>query len=861
MTGLQRKLAGWLRRNSIEADLREEMRTHIEMKAADTGDLLSAHRAFGNTALLLEDSRDAWGWPRLESWARDIRYGFRMMTRRPGLAAAVVLTLALGIAASTMVFSLVDTVLLRPLPYPNPDRLIAVSEINPSDGFARTPVAPGRLEDWLRYTTAFEALAGSRTDNLTDTTEPEPQRIPAAFVTRGFFGALGARAGLGRTFREEEERFGGPAVAVISDGLWRRRFGGDGAVIGRSLTLQGERFTIVGVMPSTVQYPSPGTDIWIPAQTPAAVLTLREARFLRVVGRLKAGISVEQAEADLARVQTALGGRYPKTDSGWSVAVRPLKEDLTGSVELALWLLLGSVGLLLSIACINVACLLLGQLNRRRVEIATRLALGCGHFAIARQLFAEGLAYAFAGGLLGLAAAFAGVEALRLRLTGIPRIIELAVNMRLLAFVLAVSVLAAVLFSLAPILQTFRRGVTGAAVRGARGIAEGSQRLAQFLVVAQLALATVLLVGAGLFLRSLVNLQQTPSGFQADHVLALRIGASFGELPESTIPRHQRTLDTLAALPGVTSAAMSSGLPGVDSTWPREFQIAGEPSPEGVLQFAGWRIVTSGYFQTLGISLLAGQTCRMSADPNRAFEAVVNRSFAHRYFKGRDPVGRNLIGGPIGSGTARIVGVAADVKEDGAGKETPPVIYACGYLRFWPDSDVLVRTAHAPAGMTNAVRLALRGIEPARPIYAVRPLTEAMEGTLAQDRFRTVLVSVFASMALTLAAIGLYGVMAYMVTQRTKEIGVRVALGATPKQILSGILRAGGKLILAGTVVGVVLAILASRLLGNALYGVAALDTASYLAAAGALTAVAVLACLIPGRRATALDPVRALRE
>jgi putative ABC transport system permease protein len=861
MTELRRKLGGWLRRKSLEADLEEEMRTHLEMKAAETGNLLAARRAFGNTALLLEDSRSAWGWPWLEGWARDLRYGFRMMTRRLGLATTVVLTLALGIGASTTVFSLIDAVLLRPLPYPNPDRLMAVSETKPSDDFARTPVAPGRLEDWQRHAIAFEALAGSRTDNVVDRTEGEPQRLSAAFVSPRFFGVLGTRAELGRTFREEEERFGGPAVAIISDGLWRRRFGADGAILGRSLTLHGGRFVIVGVMPQTFQHPSADTDLWISTRTPPAALNLREARFLQVIGRLKPGITVAQGQADLAAVQKMLGERYPKTDAGWSVALRPLKEELTGSVELALWLLLGSVGLLLLIACVNVACLLLAQLNGRGAEIATRLALGSGRAAITRQLLAEGIVYALAGGLLGLAVAFAGVDVLKKRLTGIPRITDLAVDLRLLVFVLAVSVFTALVFSLAPILQMFRRTLVSSAIRGGRGVAGGSQRLPQFLVAAQLALATVLLVGAGLCLRSLVKLQETPFGFHCDNVLGLRISASFGELPDATMPRHQRTLDALVALPGVTSVAIASGLPGVNPTWPREFQIAGEPSPGGVLQFAGWRIVTAGYFQTLGIPILAGRTCRMNTDPNQAFEVLVNRNFADRYLRGRDAIGRTVIGGPIGNTMVRIVGVVANVKEEGAGKEAPPVIYACGYLRFWPESDVLVRTAGDPAGMTNAVRQALRAIEPSRPVYAVRPLTEAMDGTLAQDRFRTVLVSLFAAMALTLAAIGMYGVMAYMVTQRTKEIGVRVALGAQPVQILYEVLRSGGKLIVAGATVGTVLAALASRLIGALLYDIPWFDIATYLAAAGVLISVALLACLIPGRRATALDPVQALRE
>jgi putative ABC transport system permease protein len=856
-----RKMRGLLHRKSIASELEQEMRTHLEMKAADAGGLHAAQRTFGNTTLLLEEARSAWGWPRLEGWLRDFRYGFRRLGRRPAFALTVVITIGLGIGASTTVFSLVDTVLLRPLPYPNPERLVAVYEKNPSDDLARTPVAPGRLEDWQRLNKSFEAVAGSRTDILTDTTGPEPERISAAFVSPRFLTVLGAAPELGRSFQENEERFGGPQVAVISDGLWRRRFGADPLVLGRTLALPGGRLTVVGVMPPAFQYPSAGTEIWIPDRASPEILRLREARFYQGIGRLKPGLTAAQAGADLAALQTILGGQYPKTDAGWSAAVTPLVEALTGSVRLALWMLLGSVGVLLLLACANVACLMLAQFSARGVEMATRLALGAGRTAVARQLLAEGLVYAFGGGLLGLGAALLGVEALQNRLAGMPRINELTVDARLLGFALGVTVLAAVLFSLAPIVQTFRRDLASPAIRGGRGIGGGSQHLSRFLVAAQLAMATLLLVGSGLFLRSWTRLQETPMGFRADHVLTFRIGASFSEPPAATLPRHQRTLEALAALPGVKSAAMSAGLPGVNSTWAREFQIAGEVPAGGTLQFAGWRIVTAEYFQTLAIPIVTGRTCRMSMDPQRAFEAVVNRSFVDRYLQGRDPIGRTIQGGPIGESMPIIVGVAADAKEDGASNEVAPVIYACGYLRYWPDSDILLRTAGDPASMINATRTAIRALEPARPVYAMRSLMEAIDNALAQERFRAVLVGLFSAMALTLAAVGLYGVTAYTVSQRTREIGVRVALGARPGQIVSDILASGGRLAAAGAASGVLLSAGASRFVGVLVYGVPYLDAAAYLGAVAILIAVALLACLIPARRATSIDPVQALRQ
>lgn len=861
MTTWWRKLRGRSRLKSIDAELREEMQTHLAMKAEETGDAARARRQFGNTTLLLEDARAAWGWPAVEAWLRDLRYGFRMMGRRRGFAATLVLTLALGIGTSSTIFALVDTVLIRPLPYPSPDRLVMVHETKPSDNWARTPVAPGRLEDWQRLARSFEAVAGSTTDSIIDTTGGTPERVPGSFVSPRFFAVLGVPALLGRAFNADEERFGGPAVVVISEGFWRRRFGADPEILGRTLILGGGRFTVVGVMPATVQHPSTATEIWVPGKTPPDLLKIREARFYQCIGRLRPGVTVEQAQADLAAVQQSLGRRYPTTDAGWSVEVRPLKEELVGSLRPALLLLVGSVGLLLLTACANVACLLLAQLDARRTEVATRHAIGGSRGAIARQLLAEGLAYSAVGGLVGLAASFAGVELLRRRLPDVPRIADLVVDARVLGFVLALSVLVAVLFSLAPVLQTFRSDTCGSALRGGRGVAGTSQRAPRALVCAQLALATVLLVGAGLFLRSLMRLQETPLGFRADDVLTLRVSASYGEPPSATAPRHQQLMDALSALPGVSSAAVASSLPGVEAPWPGEFEIVGERSPDGKLRFAGWRIVSAQYFETVGIPIVSGTTCRMSREPTRLFEALVNRSFAERYLRGRDPIGRTLRRGPIGQAEPRIVGVVADAREGGPASDPAPLIYACGYLHYWPDAYFLIRGHGDPAAMVPAARDAIRKIEPSRPIYAVRPLSEALHGALAQQRFRTLLVSLFSAMALALAAVGLYGVMAYLVTTRTKEIGLRIAIGARPSQILADILKSAGALTGAGVLIGTLVAAAVSSAASSLLYGVGPFDTTTYLVAVGTLVAVALVASLIPGRRATAIDPTVALRE
>ncbi|HKE28337.1 MAG TPA: ABC transporter permease [Bryobacteraceae bacterium] len=857
---LWRKLTALTRREEIAGELLEEMRAHVEMKASDTGDRHAAQRTFGNTTMLLEDSNSVWGWPRLEDWLRDFRYAIRGQIRRPAFAATVVFTLALGMGATSTIFSLIDTVLLRPLPYPKAARLVAVQEMKPGENEMRTPVSPGRLTDWQRLNRTFVALAGSYGDMLTDDSGAVPERLDTAFVSPGFFTVLDTTPALGRTFTAEEERAGGATAVVISDGFWKRRFASDRGVLGRSLRLMETNYIIVGVMPPSFQCPTPATELWVPRQAGPAMLQMREARFYSCVGLLKSGVTLEQARFDLSAVQQRLGEQYPTTDAGWSIALDPLREELVGRVRAGLWLLLGSVSVLLAITCANVACLLLARLNSRVAEIATRCSLGAGRAAIGRQLFAEGLVYALAGGSVGLAIALAGINVLRTQLADLPRITELTVDARLLGAVVAISVVAAVLFSLVPILQTFRCDLAGLIIRGGRGVAGSRQRLPRILVCGQFGLAAALLIGAGLFLRSLANLEETPLGFHYDNVLTMRISASSNEAPSQTVQRQQRILQVLAALPGVTAVSMTSGLPGASPAWPREFEIEGEASPGGKLRFAMWRIVTAEYFQTVGIPFLSGRTCRMNSDPRTPFETLVNRSFADRYFTGRDPIGHAILKGPQGNTPAMVVGVVADARENGYNVPPQPMIYACGFLRYWPNSDFLIQ-ARNPSFLSNPAREMIQAIEPARAVYAVRPLSQALADALSQVRFRAIVVSLFSLLALTLAAIGLYGVMAYMVSQRTREIGVRVALGARPVQIVGSMLQSAGVLAGAGIAIGIALAAGAFQMLGALLYGVNSFDAGTYLTAIGVLLGVALAATLIPSRRALSIDPMRALRE
>lgn len=856
-----RKLRVLSSRDQIDAELEEELRVHREMRASDAGEESVKPRVFGS-ALILEDCRNAWRWPLLEGWIRDLRYGFRVMAKRRGFSATVALTLAIGIGATSTIFSLINTVVLRPLPYPDSERLMALHETRLSA--ERTPrrVAPARLEDWARLTRTFESLAGYDLETFSETSGTVPEQVHVASVSPRFFMVFGSPPLVGRTFVSEEERFGGPKAVVISESFWRRRFGDDPGTVGHTLLLEGKSYVVVGVMHQAFQFPSPSIEAWISTQADTDLLEDRTAAagFYECIGRLKPGVDLAQAESDLDGVQTTLAQLYPKTDSGWGVAIEPLKDHVVGSVRPTLWLLFTSVGLLLLIACSNVACLLLAQVEGREQEISTRSALGASRSTLARQLLAEGLAHASLGGVLGAGVAYGGVIWLRYRLSDVPRITELLVDGRVLAFLAAISVAAAISCSMAPMFQALQKDTS--LVRPGRGVVGGRQRLTKALVSAQLAIAMVLLIGAGIFMRNLLRIEETDLGFDSDQVLTMRISASFSEQPEAVVQRHQRTMDALSALPGVVSVAMSHGLIGTEALPVVDFRVAGEPVDFTGMQFARRRIVTAGYFQALGIPLSAGETCRMNTDPKQEFQALVNQAFADRSLPARNPIGRELLLHPQEGGQAmRIVGLVNNVHEEGYAADIEPTVYACGYLRWLPDSDFLIRTRSPPASMARAVRETIHSIEPGRAVYSVRPLADALADTLSQQRFRTMLVAAFSSMALTLATIGLYGVMAYMVARRTREFALRMALGATRGQVAAEIARSAGTLTITGGAIGVLLADFFSKILSSWLTGIRVSGVVAYSSAAGVLLFAALVACIIPGRRATSVNLTEALRD
>ena len=775
------------------------------------------------------------------------RTATRSLARRPALSITILVTLALGIGANSAIFSAVDAVLLRPLPYPDADRLVSVYELNLSKRDATQLVAPGRLEEWNGQTQAFSGMTGSYFENLSDTSGELPERLAVMNTLPRFFEVFRVAPALGRAPTPTEERFGGPRVVVLSDAIWSRRFNREPNVIGRSLVLGGAQTTIVGVMPPSFRYPSTATEAWRPAQAPPSLMQARQARFATVVGRLRAGVTIEQAQADLNAVQARLGEQFPQTDRGWGASIVPLKEEQVGGVRRSLWFLLGAVSLVL-----------LADAARRGHEFAIRFALGANRWRVVSALLTEGVILALGGAVLGVGLARWGIDALRTAASQLPRSDEIRVDVRLIAFTFAVAACATVVFALVPAIQASRRDPADALARGRRSQAGGRFVLQRWLVVAQIALASVLLVGAGLLVRSFAEIRRVSPGFDPGGVITFRMSAEWSEPTDAVIQRHARTLARLRAIPGVVDASLSQQLPAGIQIPPNEFHIVARDAGEKT--FALSRSIGPGYFRTLRIPVLQGANCVDDPSARIYSKVLVTRSFADRFFPDGDAIGHFLVS-PVPNETAEIIGVVGDVRENGLLRAPDPLIYWCTYNGFWPDPFFLVRIdAQHPASM-RAVREALREIEPLRAVYAVRPLTDFLAQSVAEQRLIAILLTLFAATALLLAAMGLYGVLSQLVAARRREIGVRMALGARASQVLAGVVAQAAAVTGMGIAAGFAGALALARVMTTLVFEIAPRDPLTFLVAPLLLAAIAMAAALAPARRAAATDPMTALRE
>jgi putative ABC transport system permease protein len=799
----------------------------------------------------------------METLIKDIRYGLRGLWKRPGFSIVALLTLALGIGANTAIFSLINAVLIRPLPFHDPDQLVWTWG-NIRNGGNRASVSPLDYLDYRKRNTTFEEFAAMISvpisANLTGGGEPE--RLVAGGVTGNFFKALGVQPALGRTLVLENETPGRDQVAVLSYTLWQRRFGGDLQIINKRITLDDKSFEVVGVMPRDFEFPATA-EIWVPLNFDGSPgMKQRKAHFLRPIGRLKPGVTLAQAQADTDNIARQLEAAYPDTDTGWNLRLVSLREQIVGNVRSTLYILLGAVGLVLLIACANVANLLMAHAASRQKEIAVRSALGASRLRIARQMITESVVLAFFGGTLGILLAIWGVQALvALSGSNLPTTAQVKIDFTVLVFTLTTSLATGVLFGLAPALRTMKLNLVDTLKEGGRTGSEGAQRnrTRSLLVVLESAVAVMLLIGAGLLIKSLVRLENTNPGFEASNVLTMRIDLPQKKYaaPEALANFWEQFQAHVAALPGVESVGLVSELP--LSGQPNDMPYTVEGRAPGAANQAfddDFRRVNQDYFRTLRIPFLRGRNFTPQEVHDQAQVVIISESLASQTFPNEEPLGKRLIMG-FGNQPFEIIGVVGDIRHRSLELAPLPAMYMPA---FEPGSNVVIRTRNDTQATTASVRRELSLIDPNQPIATVRTMDQWLFLAVAAPRYRTGLFSLFAALALLLATVGIYGVMSYSVGQRTHEIGVRMALGAGQVDVLRLVVRQGMSLVVIGVVIGLGGAFALTRVIASLLYGVGTKDPGTFLLVAFVLAAVAFIACYVPAWRATKVDPLVALR-
>jgi putative ABC transport system permease protein len=792
---------------------------------------------------------------------RDARHGIRQLVRTPAFTAVAILTLAVGIGATTAIFSVVNGVLLRPLPYAEPEQLVRVHEVIPQ--FGRFSVAPATFLDWQRQNSAFTGMAAYSSGSATIPSSDGAERVPSLLVSAELFDVLGVQPALGRTFSKDEDAPGRGGVALISHGMWQRRFGGAPDVLGRTLTINGRPTQIVGVMPADFYFPVRTIELWMPLGLNPANAT-RGGHFLGVVARTKPTVTLEQAGAEMKTISERLAEQYPESAKESSETVA-LLEQVVGGIRPAILTLFAAVGIVVLIACANVANLLLVRATVREKEIAIRTALGAGRGRVALQMLVESVVLAVAGGGLGLLLAYLGVPLIQSLSAGtIPRVDDVTVDTRVLGFVALVSVATGVLFGLFPAWRATRSIVSSSLKEGGRGFASsGGHWVRNTLLVVEVAMSIVLLVGAALLLRSFSRLTSVDPGFDQEKVLAFQVG-----LPQVKYPQpHQRQaffealLERLDALPQIASVGMVQAVP-FRSSYTLAFEIQGRPpAAAGEGPSANYRVASPGYFAAMGIPLVRGRgfSDRDATDAPKV--AIVDQAFVNRHFPNEDPIGRGI---DIGNGTDgfyEIVGVVSDIHQAALSEAPEPTMYVPYRQDVFSQMWILVRTEGDPAALSPLIRQTLQAADPSVAAALMSPLRDVITNSVGQERFSMLLLGLFALIALFLASVGLYGVVAYSVSQRTQEIGVRMAIGAQGRDVMTMIVGGGMKLTLIGVAIGIAGALALARLVSTMLYEVTPFDPISYTVTPLVLLLVAMLACYFPARRAMRIDPLRALRQ
>jgi putative ABC transport system permease protein len=796
------------------------------------------------------------------SWG-DLKYSLRILGRNPAFAAVAIITLALGIGANTAIFSVVNSILFRPLPFPDSERLMVLCEQNPSvEGFCIA--SPPNVEDWARQSEAFEEFGVGRDWPFILKRESGSEGVNGGIATPSFFQVLGLRPQLGRLFLPEDQQLGRNNVAVLTDALWRGRFGGDPSIVGRNISLDNKDFTVVGILPAGVEIPRlEWIEIWTPLHIDPTAEQHRHWRGFKAYGRLAAGATLVEARDEMNVIGRRLGEAYPATNEGWIISITPLRDHVVGSIRGTLLIFLGAMGFVLLIGCANVANLLLARATERRREFAVRAAIGAGRSRLVRLLLTESLLLALLAGAIGMLVSLWAVDVfVGLAPAGIPRLDEVGIDISVLAFATLLSIATCAVFGLAPAVHASRLDLNESLKEGdQRSPGRSGVRLRSILVVSEVALALVLLIGAGLLTRSFVQLLRWQPGFDESNLMVTWLLASDGKYSDGLQVAGLFELATqeVQAVPAVVSVGAASAGPLFGGIEPDEFTIAGRPTPEpGQFPVARRYDVGPSYFRTLGIPLLKGRHFSDADSRGAPPVAIINETMANRYFPNEDPIGQQvtMLRGPM-----TIVGVVADIQPFRAGDPIDPEIYWPYKQRPRYATYLLIRTASDPAGTIRPIEARLKALDPDMEISSFRTLEELIGRQLVRPRFNMLLIGVFASVALVLAAIGIYGVISYSVAQRTREIGIRVALGAEERDILKAVVGRGMALTLTGVAIGLAGAFGVTRVLSSMLVGVSSTDPLTFVAIATLLALVALAACYVPARRATRVDAMVALRS
>jgi putative ABC transport system permease protein len=856
------------RRGDREGDLDREIAFHIdELTAANIANGMAPEEArrsaileFGGREQVAQELREVHTSRLFESAAFNLKAALRFLRRSPSFSTAVILTLALGIGANSAVFSAIDAVVLRPLPFPESNQLLVLYQLDSRSRDANRLLAPIRLEEWNRMNATFQAITGYDRDELSETSLALPERVTEAVVAPRFLEVMGASPTLGRDFTQEEERFGGPDAVLISNRFWQRRFHGDPAALGKKLHIGNSSDTIVGIMPAAFIFPDKDVDLWAPSPPDAPYAQNRQATWFTAVGRMKPGVTQAHALADLSAVQARLGKQFPKPDADLVVEATPLKEKVVSGIRESLWLLYVSVSILLLIACSNIAALLLARTSDRAHEISVRFSLGASRRAIISQLLTEVLVLALIGSGLGLLLAAGAAHVFQQMANTLPRAGEIVLNWRIVFYTFVCALATTLICGLVPALRGTRLELAQSLAQNSRTQASSRHPLQWLLVGVQVMLAVTLLSGAGLLLRSLQQLSRVSPGFDPGQVLKFQITGSWGETADMKTLAHRidRTLDGLRGTPGVEAAAIAELVPGIPEKYQMEFSIDGRSNLEHKV-LAESRPVSSGYFDTMRIPLFQGEPCR---EQSATSDVVVNRSFVRMYMNDSPVLGHNLAivaerSLPI-QGIVR--GVVGDAREEGLNTPPVPTVYLC-FSAPSPFPNYLVRTHGGPMAMAETIRRRVKELEPQRSVFAMMPLQQQLEDAYSENRLRTVLLGSFAMTAVLLASIGLYGTLNYLGRLRRREMGVRLALGAVRSNIVGHFLNLGLRVTVVGSIAGVLLSLGTNRLLTHMLYGVSTLDGETYLAVLSLILMVAIIASLLPAWRAAHVDPIAVLRQ